>query len=197
MENGKLLGRDATIPMTHELLKRDYLYKGRILDLSVGKYESAGKGPVEIEVVHHNGGAGALPVFDDGSIALVRQWRYVLGRYSLEIAAGRIEGEHTPEETAAREMEEELGYRAREYRKLGEFYVAPGYCEERLHIYLATGISPSAQNLDDDEEIEIVRMRLADALDRIRSGEIDDAKTIIALFLAEQFVTVANSSGLV
>ena len=149
---------------------------------------SEAKGEVEIEIVHHNGGAGTLPLFEDGSVALVRQWRYPLGRYSLEIAAGRIERGHSPEETAARELEEELGYRASELRKLGEFFVAPGYCEERLFVYLATGLEASEQNLDDDEEIEVVRMPLAEALGRVRSGEIDDAKSIIAILFAAEFV---------
>jgi ADP-ribose pyrophosphatase len=146
------------------------------------------KGEVEIEIVHHNGGAGALPVFEDGTIALVRQWRYPVARYSLEIAAGRIEPGRTPEETALRELEEELGYRARELRRLGEFFVAPGYCEERLYVYLAMGLEASEQSLDDDEEIEVVRMPFEDALDRVHSGEIDDAKSIITILLAAPFV---------
>ena len=170
--------------MSHELIEREYVYRGKILDLSLSRFNFEAKGVVEIEVVHHNGGAGTLPLFEDGSIALVRQWRYPLGRYSLEIAAGRIEPGHTPEETAARELEEELGYRARELRRIGEFNVAPGYCEERLFVYLATGLEACEQNLDDDEEIETVRMPFADALARVLSGEIDDAKSIITLLLA-------------
>src|SRR2546425_230382 len=105
--------------MSHELIKRDYIHRGRVFDVSVSRFNSAGKGEVDIEVVHHTGGAGALPVFEDDTVALVRQWRYPLGRYSLEIAAGRIEPDHSPEETAARELEEELGYRARDLRELG------------------------------------------------------------------------------
>ena len=174
--------------MSHELIEREYVYRGKILDLSRSRFNSEAKGVVEIEVVHHNGGAGTLPLFDDGSVALVRQWRYPLGRYSLEIAAGRIEPGHTPEETAGRELEEEIGYRAGELRKIGEFNVAPGYCEERLFVYLATGLEPCAQDLDDDEEIEAVRMPFADALARVRSGEIDDAKSIITLLLAAPWI---------
>jgi ADP-ribose pyrophosphatase len=175
--------------MAHELVKRDYIYRGRVFDLSVSRFQSAEKGEVDIELVHHNGGAGALPLFDDGTVALVRQWRYPLGRFSLEIAAGRIEPGHTPEETAARELEEELGYRAREFRKLSEFQVAPGYCEERIYVYLATGLEKSSQNLDEDEEVEVVHMTFRDALARVHSGEIDDAKSIITLLLAAPLVS--------
>jgi ADP-ribose pyrophosphatase len=166
------------------LIKREYLHRGRILDVSQSRFLSEAKGEVEIEIVHHNGGAGTLPLFEDGTVALVRQWRYPIGRHSIEIAAGRIEPGHSPEETAARELEEELGYRARELRKIGEFFVAPGYCEERLFVYLATGLEASEQDLDDDEEIEIVRMPFAEALARVNSGEIDDAKSIITILLA-------------
>ena len=171
--------------MAHELLKRDYIYRGKIFDVSLSRYQSANKGEVVIELVHHNGGAGALPLFEDGTVALVRQWRYPCGKYSLEIAAGRIEPGHTPEETAARELEEELGYRARAFRKIAEFYAAPGYCEERIYVYLATGLEESAQSLDEDEEIEVVRLTLSEAVSLVRSGEIDDAKTIVTLLLAE------------
>lgn len=174
--------------MSHQLTGQDYIYKGRVFDVSASRFNSEAKGEVEIEVVHHNGGAGTLPVFEDGRVALVRQWRYPLKRYSLEICAGRIERGDTPEETAARELEEELGYRARELRKIGEFNVAPGYCTERLYLYLATGLEQSIQNLDDDEEIEVVKMPFAEALARMRSGEIDDAKSIITLLFAAPLI---------
>jgi len=174
--------------MSHKLLKRDYVHRGKVFDVSLSRFMSEAKGEVEIEIVHHNGGAGTLPVFEDGSVALVRQWRYPLARYSLEISAGRIERGQTPEETAARELEEEMGYRASELRKIGEFNVAPGFCEERLFVYIATGLEACKQNLDDDEEIDVVRMPFAEALARVHSGEIDDAKSIITLLLAAQLL---------
>ena len=174
--------------MAYELIKRDYLYRGKILDLSKSRFESATKGEVEIEIVHHNGGAGALPVFEDKTVALVRQWRYPLGRYSLEISAGRIEPGQTPELAARRELEEEVGLRATTLTELCEFYIAPGYCEERLYTYLATGLEESAQSLDDDEEIEVVRMPFAEALSLVHSREIDDAKSIITLLMAAPLI---------
>src|SRR5215471_6206119 len=165
--------------MTHELIKRDYVHKGRVFDVSISRFNSAEKGEVDIEIVHHTGGAGALALFEDGTVALVRQWRYPLGRYSLEISAGRIERGQSPQETAERELEEELGLRSGKLEKIAEFNVAPGYCEERIYVYLATELQTSAQNLDEDEEIDLVRMPLSEALERVRSGDIDDAKSII------------------
>jgi ADP-ribose pyrophosphatase len=169
--------------MAHDLIDRDYIYRGKILDLSLSRFRTD-KGEPSIEIVHHNGGAGALPLFEDGTLGLVRQWRYPINKYSLEIPAGRIEAGQTPEETAARELEEELGYRSSDLRKLCEFNVAPGYCEERLYVYLATGLIKSAQNLDENEEIEIVRMTLDEAMGLLDEGEIDDAKTVVALLRA-------------
>jgi ADP-ribose pyrophosphatase len=172
--------------MAHELINRTYLHHGRVFDMSLSTYNTAEKGKVTLELVHHNGGAGALPLFADGTIALVRQWRYVINRYSLEIAAGRIEKGQTPEEAARRELEEEIGFRAQTLQKVSEFLVAPGYCEERIYTYLATDLEPAAQHLDDDEEIEVVHMPLDEAIAKVHSGEIDDAKSIITL------LTVAN-----
>ncbi len=172
--------------MAHELINRNYIHRGRVIGVSLSTYNTAEKGEVMLEIVHHNGGAGALPVFEDGTVALVRQWRYAINKYSLEIAAGRIEAGQTPEEAAMRELEEEVGYRAKVLRKVSEFLVAPGYCEERIYTYLATSLEKCEQHLDDDEEIEVVRMPLAEALSLVHSGEIDDAKSIITL------LTVAN-----
>jgi ADP-ribose pyrophosphatase len=186
------ISKFAFLLMSHELIKRRYIHKGKVLDLSLSSFQSQDKGEVTIEVVHHNGGAGILAVCEDGTIALVRQWRYPLGRYALEIAAGRIEPGQTPEETAARELEEELGYRARDFRKICEFNVAPGYCEERIYLYLATGLEKSAQNLDEDEEIEVVHLSLDEALATVDSGEIDDAKSIIMLLLAAPILRAEN-----
>ncbi|MEW6128262.1 MAG: NUDIX hydrolase [Acidobacteriota bacterium] len=149
--------------------------------MSLSTFNSAHKGEVTLELVHHNGGAGALPLFADGTVALVRQWRYVINRYSLEIAAGRIEKGQTPEEAARRELEEEIGVRAKNLKLISDFLVAPGYCDERIYTYLATDLQPSTQNLDDDEEIEIVKMPLAEALAKAQTGEIDDAKSMITL----------------
>jgi len=168
----------------HDRLNSESIYRGRILDLSVDYFETADGKAAPIEVIHHNGGAGVLPVFDDGRIGLVKQWRYVLNKYCLEIPAGRIELNDTPEATAARELEEEFGFRSRSLEKLTEFYVAPGYCTEKIFLFLARGLEPSHQNPDEDEEIEAISLTLDDALAKVNEGVIDDSKTIIALLVA-------------
>ena len=135
----------------------------------------------------NHGGAGILPFFKDQTIALVKQWRYPINQYSIEIPAGRIEPQQSPLSTAARELEEEIGYQAGKFKKLTEFFVAPGYCEEKIHLYLATDLSKTSQNLDDDEEIEVVRLPFDEALEMAKTGEIDDAKTLIALLMAQRY----------
>jgi ADP-ribose pyrophosphatase len=165
---------------------RDEIYRGRVFDVTVDTFadDDTDGGPIRIEVVRHNGGACVLPFDADGSVVLVRQWRYPLDRTSLEIPAGRIEPGDDPEATARRELEEEAGLSAGTVESLGSILPGPGYTTERVHIYLARDLTPVPQRLDEDERVEVVRMKLDDALAAVESGEIDDAKTVVALLRA-------------
>jgi ADP-ribose pyrophosphatase len=145
-------------------------------------------------VVLHPGGAGALPLFEDGRVALVRQYRHPARRELLEIPAGRLDPGETPERAAAREVEQEVGARVGRLEKLAEFYSTPGFCQEKLFVYLATALTPAAQQLDHDEVIEVVHLPLAEAVRMARGGEIEDSKTIIALLLAGEKLGVRGSA---
>jgi ADP-ribose pyrophosphatase len=136
------------------------------------------------EVVRHPGGAGVVAYFDDGTTALVRQYRHPARGYVLEIPAGKLDPGERPRQTAARELEEELGVVAARLEPLSEFYTTPGFCAERLWVFLATDLRETARRHEEDEIIEVVRVPFAAALGMIASGEIDDAKTIIGLTLA-------------
>jgi ADP-ribose pyrophosphatase len=136
------------------------------------------------DVVRHPGSAVIVPVFADGTVALVKQYRHPAVRYLLEIPAGTLDEGEKPEVGAARELEEELGVVAAKLEKLSEFFVSPGFCEEKMWIYLATELTETSQRLDEDEVIEVVRLSLTEALEMISDGEIEDAKTIIGLMLA-------------
>jgi ADP-ribose pyrophosphatase len=164
------------------IIRRREIYSGRVFDVTVDRYadEETGR-EFDIEIVQHNGGAGALAVDDDGSLILIRQWRYPLDRYSIEIPAGRIEPGDDPEVTARRELEEETGLRASRVEPLAEVNSGPGFTTERLYIYLATGLAPTSQSLDEDERVEIIRMSMDEALAAVDDGRIDDAKTVIAI----------------
>ncbi|HEX8844905.1 MAG TPA: NUDIX hydrolase [Pyrinomonadaceae bacterium] len=168
-----------------EVLSTEEIYHGRIIDVSVYTVREQGV-TYKREVVHHPGGAGVVAVFDDRTIALVRQYRQPPVRYVLELPAGRLSPPERPEECAARELEEEIGVRAGRLEKLTEFFTTPGFCEEKLWIYLATDLAETQQNLEGDELLEIVRVSFTRAFEMISDGEIEDAKTIIGVMLASQ-----------
>lgn len=174
-------------PTTPEFLDSKKVFEGRVFDVTVDTVREGDKTYVR-EVVHHPGSAVILPAFDDGSIALVRQYRHPAVRYLLELPAGTLSDAERPEEGAARELEEELGLVAGRLEKLSEFFVSPGFCEEKMWLYLATDLTTTAQRLDDDEMIEVVRLPLERALQMITDGEIEDAKTIIGLLLAAPLI---------
>ena len=159
------------------------VFEGRVVNVTVDTV-SEGELTYQREVVHHNGSAVIVPVFDDGTVALVRQYRHPAVRYLLEVPAGTLAKGERPEIGAARELKEELGLVAARLEKLSEFFVSPGFCEEKMWVYLATELSEGEQALEDDEIIDVVRLPIADALEMITSGEIEDAKTIIGLMLA-------------
>jgi ADP-ribose pyrophosphatase len=159
------------------------IYRGRIIDVVVDTVREGGQTYVR-EVVRHNGGAGVVACFDDGTVALVKQYRHPAQSYVLELPAGRLEGGEPPEACAARELEEELGLVAARMEPLSEFYTTPGFCAERLWVFLATGLTETAHRREEDEIIEVVRLPFARALEMVASGEIDDAKTIIGLLVA-------------
>ena len=159
------------------------VFEGRVVNVTVDTV-SEGELTYQREVVHHNGSAVIVPVFDDGTVALVRQYRHPAVRYLLEVPAGTLAKGERPELGAARELKEELGLVAARLEKLSEFFVSPGFCEEKMWVYLATELSEGEQALEEDEIIDVVRLPIADALEMITSGEIEDAKTIIGLMLA-------------
>lgn len=152
-----------------------------MVDLTVDHITTRRGLEVVREVVHHPGGAAVLPVLSNGDVLLVEQFRYPMQRSLLEIPAGKIDPGELPETTAARELEEEVGFQAGSLEKLSEFYTTPGFCNERLHLYLAKELRPGHGIPDEDEELSVHQFSL-DQLDHmIRLGEIVDAKTIIGV----------------
>jgi ADP-ribose pyrophosphatase len=166
-----------------QILDSKEIFRGRVFDVSVDTIREGDK-TYQREVVHHPGSAVIVPVFDDGTIALVRQYRHPAVRYLLEAPAGTLQRDEVPEAGAARELEEELGVVAGSLEKLTEFFVSPGFCEEKMWVYLATELKETQQQLEDDEILEVVRIPFSQALSMITTGEIEDAKTIIGIMLA-------------
>ena len=159
------------------------IYKGKIFDVIESDIRQVDL-EYKREIVVHKGSAVMVPVYPDGTVAMVRQYRYAAEKFLLEIPAGTLNEKEDPEKAALRELEEEIGVRAGKIEKLSEFYVSPGFLTEKMHLYLATELTETSQNLDEDEILTIERHSFADAFEMIRSGEIQDAKTIIGLTLA-------------
>ncbi len=159
------------------------IYKGKIFDIRI---DSIRDGEVEYdrEIIDHRGSAVIVPVYQDETIGLVRQYRHAAKEFLLEIPAGSLENGEEPEICAARELEEEVGVTADKIEKISEFYVSPGFLTEKMFVYLATGLTQTQQNLEIDEIIELERMSFPEAFELIRNGGIEDAKTIIGLIMA-------------
>src|SRR6185503_12980851 len=151
------------------IINSQKVYDGRQFKVTVDTI-SEGELTYQREVVHHFGSAVIIPVFDDGTVALVRQYRHPAVRYLLEAPAGTLEDRELPELGAARELEEEIGFVADRLEKLSEFFVSPGFLEEKMHVYLATGLTEKNQRLEEDEILEVVRLPIAEALEMITSG---------------------------
>jgi ADP-ribose pyrophosphatase len=166
-----------------QLLETKKIFEGAVFDVERDVLREENGMEIIRDVVRHPGGAGALPLFDDGRVALVRQYRHPARRELLEIPAGRIESGESPETCAAREVEQEIGFRPGRMEKLAEFYSTPGFCEEKLVVYLATELTASRQDLDHDELIEVVYLPLAEAERMAERGEIEDSKTVVALLM--------------
>lgn len=169
-----------------QLLKKRLFYEGRKFNFEVNRLRLPNKAEGDWECVRHPGGALAVPVTSEGQLVLVRQYRFSVKGRVLEFPAGTLEPNETPEATIEREIEEETGYRAQTWRKLGEIVLAPGYSDEIIYAYLATDLekleTPPDQDLDED--IETVLMSPHQLEQAILGGEPIDAKSIASFFLA-------------
>ena len=169
--------------MKPEIISTEKIYQGKVFDLSVSEIEENGA-RYKREIVEHHGSVVIVPVFEDNTIALVRQYRHAAGEYLLEIPAGTLNKGEDALIGAHRELEEEIGVSSNNIEKLIEFYVSPGFLNEKMHVYLATDLVESVQNLDEDEFLTIRKLTFDEAFEKIRTNEIIDAKTICGLIIA-------------
>jgi ADP-ribose pyrophosphatase len=170
------------------------VHDGRIVRLSVDSVRFPDGSLGELEMIRHSGAAAVLPVLSgadspDPQILLVHQYRYATGGYIYEVPAGRPDSPGEDWEVCARrELEEETGLRAGRLRYLTAIYTTPGFTDERIHLFLATDLTPGATSRDTDEFMELEPMPISRALAMIRDGEISDAKTICTLLYVAGFV---------
>ncbi len=170
------------------------VHRGRIVDLGIDTVRFPDGSTGEMEMIHHSGAAAVLPVLDDPAgpdphVVLVRQYRYAAGGYLYEVPAGRPDHDGEPwEEVARRELREETGLHAERLRLLTSIWTTPGFTDERIHLFLATGLRAGETRYDADEFMETVTMPFSEALAKVRDGEITDAKSVCTLLYAAGFV---------
>lgn len=167
--------------MTERRIEHTCPYKGVIVDVNLDRAVLPNGRVAKREVVVHPGGAAALPLNDDGTVTVVRQYRYPFGRVLTEIPAGKLEPGEDPRKAILRELEEEIGARAEELIDLGCVYTSPGITQEVLYLYLARGLTYGACCPDEDEFLEIDRIPFDELLCQVMQGEIKDAKTVAAV----------------
>jgi ADP-ribose pyrophosphatase len=164
--------------------KTGLIYRGKIIQLNLEKVRLPNGHVTELEIVHHPGAAAVVPFLDSERIVLIKQYRHAVGKYLYEIPAGKLIKGESPLSCARRELEEEIGYRARRFKKLASVYTSPGFCDELIHIYSATDLVKTKQNLESCEVLEAIEVPVQKIHHMIQSGEIQDAKSIIGLELA-------------
>jgi ADP-ribose pyrophosphatase len=164
---------------------RRSLHKGRVGDFGLEDVTLPNGVRVTLEILRHPGASAVVPLHDDGDVTLVHQHRHAGGGMLWEIPAGKLEPGEAPDACAARELEEEAGLRAARVEPLGSILPAPAYTDERIHLFVATGLTPVPTRLDHDEVMTAHKTKLAAAIEMIGRGEIEDAKTICALLMLQ------------
>ena len=161
------------------------VHDGRIVKLDVEEVRLPNGNVVTLEIIRHRGAAAVVPVDDDGRVVMIRQYRHATSGYLLEVPAGTLDhpGE-APEACALREVEEETGYRAAKLDPLGWIWTTPGFTNEKIWLYRATGLTPTRSAHESDEVITVERVPLDEAVKKALSGEITDAKSVCALLRA-------------
>lgn len=177
-----------------ELLGSQELYKGRIITLNRDTVRLPDGKVTEMDIARHSGASAVVPFLsgplgDEPQILLIRQYRFAAGGYIYEIPAGRLEPDERPIDCAARELKEETGCAADHIEPLTTILTTPGFTDEVIHIFMATGLTHGQHDREDDEFVEVVIMRLSEALERISIGDITDAKTVLSLLFAAGFKT--------
>lgn len=164
------------------------VFNGRLFNVTVDKVKLSHEREVTREVVHHRGAVGIIPFTQNNKIVLVRQYRYPVKKMLFEIPAGTLEKNEEPIECAKRELIEETGYRAKRFKYLGDIFIAPGYCTEKISLYFAETLEQGQQLSEEDEDIQVVLFDLKEITEKIHCGDIIDAKSICGIYLAKSLM---------
>jgi ADP-ribose pyrophosphatase len=165
-------------------IKTKRIFKGRVVTLDIDTVTLPNGATIDLEMIHHPGAAAVVPIKEDGTVILIRQFRHAAAGYIYEIPAGKLHLGEDPKVCAERELQEEIGYKVASLELLASILTTPGFTDEVIHIYKGTGLTLGTQNLDHDEVIEIIEIPLAKAIAQINDGTIRDGKTIVGLQMA-------------
>jgi ADP-ribose pyrophosphatase len=167
------------------------IFKGQVLDVRLERATLPTGITLDLEMVRHPGAAAVVAVNANSEVTLLHQYRHATGGFIWEIPAGKLDDNESPEHCAARELQEEAGLQAGELIRLGAIFTAPGFCDEKIHLFLARNLSPVAQQLEADEVLTVERFSMHQALAMIRAGAIEDAKSIAGLHHAAVHLGIA------
>ncbi|MDR2219785.1 MAG: NUDIX hydrolase [Methylobacillus sp.] len=174
--------------LTETCISSETVFQGRLAHVKRDVVRLPDGGETTREYLIHPGAVLIIPMLDDGRLVFERQFRYPLHQTFIELPAGKIDPDEDPLKTGQRELQEETGYTATDWRYLATFHPCIGYSSERILIYLATGLKPGKHQRDSDESLEIFTMTLSEAMTAMQRGEITDGKTMIALFWVEKYL---------
>lgn len=172
----------------HEIISSEQVFDGKVIKVFLDDVRLPDGREARWERVQHPGAVGIVPMLDETTLLMVRQYRHAVRDVLLEIPAGKLDRDEPPEECASRELREEVGYGAGKMMKLAEFYNSPGYSDERFCLYLAKDLAPEKGESEPDEFLEVVKVDLNDALAMISQESIKDAKSIIGITLTDLFL---------
>ncbi len=174
--------------MKFELIKSENAYTGRAFSVHRDHLRTPSGNIVQYDIIAHIGSVSIVPVDENGQIYFVRQYRHAAALDLLELPAGTLEPGEAPEAAAAREIREETGMAAQNLKKIGSFYLAPGYSTELMHVFLATGLTHDPLEPDADEYLSVEKLPVVEALRLAETGQMQDAKSLAALLLARPYL---------
>ena len=165
-------------------LNRQKVHHGKVIEVSVDRVQLPNQHIVDLDIVHHPGAAAVVAINTLGQVVLIRQMRYASGEWLLEVPAGKRDNQETPLGCATRELAEETGYHAQTWIDLGFIWTTPGFCNERIWLFLALDLQQTQQSLDEDELLTLEIIPFSQAVSMAQQGQITDAKTMCALLRA-------------
>ena len=174
--------------MPFELISSEPLFQGRAFKIRRDHMKTPDGRETRFDIVEHGGSVIIVPLDSEGNLLFVRQYRHAAGKDLLELPAGTREGDEPFEECAAREIREETGMQAGSLKKIGEFYLAPGYSTEFMGVFLASDLKHAPLDADEDEFLSVEKIAVSQALEMAERGEMPDAKSLAALLLARPYL---------